>query len=51
MGSTKIKYLFLCMGKKSDSIFGDKRLEKVFSGLLTQIEKRNSVILSKLSET
>jgi len=39
------------MGKKSDSVFGDKRLEKAFLGLLTQIEKRNSVLLSKLSET
>lgn len=39
------------MGKKSVSIFGDKRLEKAFSGLLTRMGKRNSVILSKLSET
>jgi len=38
------------MGKKSSSIFGDKRLETAFSELLTSIESRHSVLISQLGK-
>lgn len=38
------------MGKKSSSVFGDKRLETAFSGLLNSIESRHSVLISQLGK-
>jgi len=37
------------MGKRSSSIFGDKRLEKGFKNLLHNMQTRHSVLLSELS--
>lgn len=39
------------MGKKSSSAFGDKRLEKAFSGLLISMQSRHSVVLRQLGQT